>query len=117
MNRLISKKKLSKRRQDRVRATVIGSSERPRLSVRISQHNISAQIIDDSAHKTLISATTVGQTVKGTMTERSKWLGAEIATKAKAGKIGKVVLDRGNKLYHGRVKAFADAARENGLEF
>jgi large subunit ribosomal protein L18 len=117
MNRLNHTKNLAARRKYRVRSTVSGTAERPRLALRISQSNISVQIIDDSTQRTLLSATTVGQKVDGSMTERAQIVGAEIAKKAKAQKVNKVVLDRGSKLYHGRVKAFAESARENGLEF
>lgn len=105
-------------RKHRVRATVIGSSERPRLSVFISNRHIVAQIIDDSAHKTVAYVTTVGsKDSKGTMVERAAWAGTEIAKQAKTAKVTQVVFDRGNKLYHGRVAALADAARKSGLEF
>ena len=106
------------RRAHRVRHNVFGTPERPRLAVRISNLHISAQVIDDTTQKTLASATTVGLKAVGkTMTEKAEILGAEIAKKAKTVKINKVVLDRGSRLYHGRVKAFADSARNEGLEF
>lgn len=117
MNRLISKAKNSLRRANRVRTSVQGTSARPRLSVYISNQNISAQIIDDSAHKTIVSATTVGQKLSGTMIEKSVEIGKEIAKKAKVKKIKSVAFDRGPKIYHGRVKALAEAARNEGLEF
>lgn len=105
-------------RKNRIRATVRGMADRPRLSIFMSNTNVSAQIIDDTAHKTLAAVTTVGQkAAKGTMTEKAAWVGAEIAAKAKNGNITKVVLDRGGRKYHGRIKALADAAREKGLEF
>jgi large subunit ribosomal protein L18 len=107
-----------KLRKQRVRATVTGTSERPRLSVHVSNKHITAQLIDDTAHTTVAHATTVGQKdSKGTMTERAAFVGGEIATKAKKAKVSSVVFDRGSKLYHGRIKALADAAREKGLEF
>jgi len=106
------------RRKYRIRAVVSGTTERPRLSVHVSNKHISAQIIDDTKHSTLAQVSTVGKkTVTGTMTERAEWVGTEIAKKAKAGKITKVVFDRGGRAYHGRVKALADAARAGGLEF
>lgn len=117
MNNLKHKRKIASQRANRVRATVHGTPERPRLAVRVSNLHVSAQIIDDSAGKTLAYATTVGQKITGTMTERAVWVGAEIAKKGKKAKISKVVLDRGSRKYHGRIKALADAARENGLEF
>ena len=115
----ILQKKLQSRvqRKGRIRAVVSGTPERPRLHVYISNHHISAQITDDTSHKTLVAATTVGQKAAGTMTEKATVIGAEIAKKAKSAKITTVVFDRGGKLYHGRVAAVADAARKNGLEF
>ena len=115
----ILQKKLHNRsqRQGRIRAVVSGTPERPRLHVFISNLHITAQIIDDTTHQTLASATTVGQKSTGTMTEKAVIIGTEIATKAKKAKITAVVFDRGGKLYHGRVAALADAARKSGLEF
>ena len=106
------------RRKDRIRASVRGTSVRPRLSVTISNLHISAQIIDDQLSKTLAAVSTVGNTkLTGTMTEKAATVGTEIAKKAKAAKISKVVFDRNGRIYHGRLKALADAAREGGLEF
>jgi large subunit ribosomal protein L18 len=85
--------------------------------VNVSNAHISAQIIDDSEGKTLAYVTTVGQKQTGTMSEKAAWVGKEIATKAKKARVSRVVFDRGSRLYHGRVKALADSARENGLEF
>lgn len=105
-------------RHRRVRATVTGTAERPRLSVHVSNLHITAQLIDDAAQSTLAYASTIGaKALKGTMTEKAAWVGAEIAKKAKAKKIKLAVFDRGSKLYHGRVQALADAARNGGLEF
>lgn len=104
-------------RKSRVRASVKGTTERPRLSVFISNTHVSAQIIDDSVGKTLASATTVGTKATGTMTEKSAVVGTDIAKKAKKAKITKVVLDRNGRIYAGRLKALADAARAEGLEF
>jgi large subunit ribosomal protein L18 len=105
-------------RKNRVRATVIGTADRPRLSVFISNRHVVAQVIDDDAHSTLAYATTVGsKDAKGTKTEQAAWIGEQIAKSAKAAKVSRVVLDRGSKLYHGRVAALADAARKSGLEF
>lgn len=117
MSRLTVKLNKSLRRQHRVRAAVRGSSERPRLSVFISNQHISAQIIDDSKQVTLVSYSTAGKKASGTMTEQASVVGTEIAKKAKAKKIKQVVLDRGSRLYHGRIKALAEAARKEGLEF
>jgi large subunit ribosomal protein L18 len=105
-------------RKSRIRSVVIGTAQRPRLSVFVSNVNVSAQLIDDASHRTLGYVTTVGQkTVKGTMTEKAAWVGGEIAKQAKTAKIKSVVFDRGGKLYHGRVAALAEAARNAGLEF
>jgi large subunit ribosomal protein L18 len=118
MSRLTDKIRNTRQRKARIRAVVSGTAERPRLSVNISNTHVSAQLIDDVASKTIGSATTVGQkAATGTMTERAVWVGIEIAKVAKSKKIKQVVFDRSGKLYHGRVKALADAARENGLEF
>lgn len=118
MNRIAHTVKNLARRKHRIRAKISGTSERPRLSVFVSNKHISAQIIDDSKQLTLAQVSTVGQkAATGTMTERAAWVGSEIAKKAKTAKVSKVVFDRGGSLYHGRVKALADAAREAGLEF
>ncbi len=118
MNSLKKKLDNLKLRKKRIRSTVSGTTERPRLSVSISNSNVSAQIIDDTTHKTLVAATTVGQKSTGeTMTAKAEWVGNEIAKKAKAKKIKKIVLDRNGRKYHGRVKALAEAARAGGLEF
>jgi len=118
MNNLALKAKNLALRKHRIRAKVSGTTERPRLSVFISDRHVSAQIIDDTKHKTVAAATTIGSKVaKGTMSEKAAWVGAEIATKAQAAKVSSVVFDRGGRMYHGRVKALADAAREKGLEF
>lgn len=118
MNKLAHKLHNRAQRKGRVRSVVSGTAKRPRLSVAISNSNVSAQLIDDIAHKTIGQVTTVGQkTLKGTMTDKATWVGTEIANQAKAAKIKTVVFDRGGKLYHGRVAALADAARKAGLEF
>ena len=118
MNKLAHKLQNAAQRARRVRAKVSGSTERPRLSVRISNRHISAQLIDDSKHSTIAYASTVGaKAATGTMTEKAAWVGTEIAKKAKAAKVTAVVYDRGSHLYHGRVQALADAARKAGLEF
>ena len=104
-------------RKGRVRAKISGTAERPRLTVTISNLHVSAQIIDDVARKTLVSATTVGSKAKGTKTELAAKIGAEIAKKAKKAKINTVVFDRNGRQYAGRLHALADAARKEGLEF
>jgi len=117
MKELAHKQHKAERRALRVRATIHGTSERPRLIARLSNLHVSAQIIDDASGKTLVSATTVGQKLEGTMTDKAAVVGKQIAAKAKGAKVGKVVFDRGPHKYHGRIKALADAARQEGLEF
>ena len=104
-------------RKMRVRAKVSGTAVRPRLSVTISNKHISAQLIDDVAAKTLVSATTVGTKQVGTVTEQCAIIGTDIAKKAKKAKITTVVFDRNGRKYAGRLSALADAARKEGLEF
>jgi large subunit ribosomal protein L18 len=104
-------------RAARTRAKIHGTAERPRLSVNFSNLHITAQIIDDDKKATLAYATTVGAKMTGTKTEKAAKIGEEIAKKAKAAKITKVVFDRGSKLYAGRMSALADAARKEGLDF
>lgn len=105
-------------RKGRVRSRVSGTAERPRLTVSISNTHVSAQLIDDANGKTLVSSTSVGnKTLKGTMSEKSATIGADIAKKAKKAKITQVVFDRNGRRYAGRLSALADAARKEGLEF
>jgi len=104
-------------RANRTRAKIHGTAERPRLTVKISLKHIIAQVIDDDKGVTLVYSTTVGQKMTGTMTEKAEKIGAEIAKKAKKAKIEKVVFDRGSLIYAGRLKALADAARKEGLDF
>ncbi|HHT38451.1 MAG TPA: 50S ribosomal protein L18 [Mollicutes bacterium] len=109
-----------KRRHERIRKNVNGTSLVPRLNVFRSNKNIFAQIIDDEKGITLVSASSLDKDLNiqnGSNLESAKLVGASIAKKAKEAKISKVVFDRGGYLYHGRVKALAEAARENGLEF
>ena len=118
MSNSLSHKLLNRNlRKNRVRAKVNGTPERPRLSVVISNMHVSAQLIDDTAGNTLAAATTVGSKTKGTMTEKCALIGTEIAKKAKKAKINAVVFDRNGGQYAGRLKALADAARKEGLEF
>ncbi len=104
-------------RATRTRSTLHGTELRPRLSVTVSNMHISAQLINDDLGTTLAAATTVGTKATGTMTEKAMIVGEKIAKYANDKKITAVVFDRGAKQYHGRVKALADAARKNGLEF
>ena len=104
-------------RAKRTRAKIHGTADRPRLTVHFSNLHITAQVIDDDKKVTLAYVTTVGTKTTGSMTERAAKVGTEIAKKAKAAKVSKVVFDRGSKLYAGRMSALADAARKEGLEF
>lgn len=118
MNRITSKIGNLARRKNRIRATVIGTSDRPRLSIFVSNKNITAQIIDDSVQQTIVYVTTAHEkSATGTMSEKAVWVGKQVAKKAKTAKVSKVVLDRNGRKYHGRIKALADAARAGGLEF
>ena len=109
---------MRKIRHTRVRNKIAGTSEVPRLNVFRSNNNIFAQIIDDEKQTTLVSSSSVELKINnGGNVEGAKLVGADIAKKAKKAKITKVVFDRGGYLYHGRVKALAEAARENGIEF
>ncbi len=117
MNDVKRKLKNKLYRQKRTRARITGTSDRPRLSVNISSTNVSAQIINDETSKTIASATSIGSKISGTLTEKSSIIGEIIAKEAAKKKIKKVVFDRGAKMYHGRIKSLAEAARKNGLEF
>jgi len=113
---------LRKKRHERVRKTVYGTPERPRLNVFRSLYNTYAQLIDDTTGRTLVAASTLDDEIKekfpnGGTVEAARAVGSLIAERAKAKKITKVVFDRGGYRYHGRVKSLADAAREGGLEF
>ncbi|CAD2071810.1 50S ribosomal protein L18 [Jeotgalicoccus coquinae] len=116
----IDKNKVRQKRHGRVRNLLSGTTERPRLNVYRSNKHIYAQLIDDTAQITLASASTKDAEFKGesgSNVEAAKEVGALIANRAKDKGFEKVVFDRGGYLYHGRVKALADAARENGLDF
>jgi large subunit ribosomal protein L18 len=108
------------RRHVRVRKKVQGSAERPRLVVTRSTKHMSAQIIDDVAGHTLVSASTLDATLRtseGDKTAKARKVGELLAERAKAAGIGTVVFDRAGHRYHGRIAALADSARESGLEF
>ena len=107
-------------RHERIRNKVVGTTEVPRLNVFRSNSNIFAQIIDDTKGVTLVSASSIDKELKlenGSNVEAAVKVGELLAKRAKKAKITQVTFDRGGYLYHGRVKALADAARENGLEF
>lgn len=106
---------------DRIRKKLLGTSERPRLNVYRSLNHIYVQVVDDLHGQTLVSASTAegkkGERRTGGNVASAKAIGKTIAERAKAKGIEKVVFDRGGYLYHGRIKAVADAAREGGLKF
>ena len=118
----LSKLQSRKRRKLRIRKKTNGDAERPRLSVFRSSRHIYAQVIDDVTGQTLASASTVSKDLRGGLgdgnkTAAAKKVGALVAEQCKSKGITKVVFDRNGYLYHGRVKALADAAREAGLDF
>lgn len=122
MSRLKDKQQSLLRRKQRVRRKVSGTAERPRLTVFRSLKHIHAQVIDDAAGHTLVSATTLEKALAETLTskagsEAAVAIGKAIAERAKAKGIETVVFDRAGRPFHGRVKALADAAREGGLVF
>jgi len=110
------------RRQYRTRKSIFGSPERPRLSVFRSDKHIYAQLVDDFAGKTLVSVSSVNADVRGELknggnVKAAEKVGAVIAARAKELGVTKVAFDRGGRMYHGRIKALADAARKGGLKF
>ncbi|HEY9879334.1 MAG TPA: 50S ribosomal protein L18 [Leptolyngbyaceae cyanobacterium] len=116
-----NRKELTRRRHARIRRRVVGTPERPRLAIFRSNQHIYAQIIDDSQHHTLVAASTLETDMRqegsGATKETSAKVGKLVAERALAKGINQVVFDRGGNLYHGRVAALADAAREAGLSF
>jgi large subunit ribosomal protein L18 len=114
----LTTRQLRTRRQRRIRGKIAGTADRPRLAVFRSNLGISAQLIDDQAGKTVAAASWQGLTkFKGSKADQAKEVGKLIAAKAKAAGIEACVFDRGGYLYHGRVKALAEGAREGGLTF
>lgn len=115
----VDRKSERNRRHKKARQSIIGTSERPRLCVFISNNNIELQIIDDQKNITLVSASTLQKEnkVNGKNVEAGKKMGEIIAKKALEKNIKSVVFDRGGRIYHGVVKAVAEGAREGGLEF
>ncbi len=118
----LTRRELVQRRHRRVRRKVFGTPERPRLAVFRANAHIYAQVIDDTSHHTLVAASTVEPELKsklksGATCEASQEVGKSIAKRALEKGITKVVFDRGGNIYHGRVKALAEAAREAGLDF
>ncbi|MGC1307315.1 MAG: 50S ribosomal protein L18 [Phormidesmis sp.] len=115
-----TRRESTRRRHSRVRRRVKGTTERPRLAIFRSNQHIYAQVIDDTEHKTLAAASTLDKdaaVTSGGNAEAAAVVGKLIAERAIAKDISQVVFDRGGKLYHGRVAALADAAREAGLKF
>ena len=115
-----TRRESTRRRHARVRRRVKGSTERPRLAIFRSNQHIYAQVIDDTQHKTLAAASTLDKDAGGksdSPSEAAAAVGKLVAERALKQNISQVVFDRGGKLYHGRVAALADAAREAGLKF
>jgi len=119
MIHVTQKNEIRRRIHQRIRHKVRGTAERPRLAVFRSLANIYAQLIDDGQSATLVSASSIekGRRTNGGNLAAAKTVGKLVAERAREKGIQKVVFDRGGYLYHGRVKALADAAREAGLEF
>lgn len=118
----LTRKESTRRRHSRIRRSVFGTSDRPRLAVFRSNQHIYAQVIDDTQHQTLVAASTLDPTLKSSLTsgatcDASSEVGKLIAQRAIEKGIRQVVFDRGGNLYHGRVKSLAEAARESGLDF
>jgi large subunit ribosomal protein L18 len=118
----LSRRELLQRRHRRIRKKVNGTTERPRLCVFRSNKHIYAQVIDDTAQHTLAAASTLESDLKGELSsgstrDASAAVGKLVAKRALSKGIAKVVFDRGGNLYHGRIKALAEAAREAGLDF
>ena len=108
------------KRHERIRLSLSGTSERPRLAVFRSLNHIYAQVIDDGSGKTLAAASTVEKELRGskqTKTEEAKVVGRLVAERAKTAGVERVVFDRAGFRYHGRIKSLAEAAREAGLDF
>ena len=114
----LDKNKTRQRRHERIRRKVVGTAECPRLNVFRSNANIHAQIIDDAKGTTLVACSSMDLKLEnGGNVEAAKQVGSEIAKRALAKNIENVVFDRGGYIYHGRVQALAEAAREAGLKF
>lgn len=115
----INRKQIRQRVHKRIRRKVAGTAARPRLAVHFSNQHVYVQIVDDVAGRTLVSASTLDKTVEKAQAncDCARNIGALIAERAKAANISAVVFDRGGHIYHGKVKALAEAAREAGLQF
>ena len=115
----LNRRKVRQKVHRRIRKKISGTAERPRLAVNFSNQHVYAQLIDDEAQQTIASACTTDKGVnkKGANVETATEIGKLIASRGKDKKVESVVFDRGGFLYHGKVKALADAAREGGLKF
>jgi large subunit ribosomal protein L18 len=114
----LTTRELRERRHKRVRRRLVGTAERPRLVVFRSNRGIAAQLVDDGASRTLAAASSLNiRNAKGTKSDQAAAVGKLLAENAKKAGVKTVVFDRGGYLYHGRVKALAEAAREGGLQF
>lgn len=118
----IKSREARKRRHRRIRARLAGTAERPRLNVFRSLEHIYVQVIDDQSGQTIVSASTVDKNLRldlagKTKKEQATLVGKAVAERAQAAGVKQVVFDRGGYLYHGRIRALADGAREGGLEF
>ena len=116
---IIKRKSIRQRIHKRIRRKVSGTTERPRLAIHYSNQHIYAQVIDDTVGRTLVAASTLDKSIDkaSSNVESAQKVGKLIAERAKGSNISNVVFDRGGHLYHGKVKALADAAREGGLQF
>ena len=117
MKKEYPRKKIRTHKHKRMRFRITGTPERPRLAVFRSAKHIYAQIIDDVKGVTLVGASTLNVNAEGTKTDAAKAVGEAVAKKALDAGITKVVFDRGGNIYHGRIKALAEGAREAGLDF
>ena len=120
MSQLANRGSARQKRHTRIRLSLSGTSERPRLAVFRSLNHIYAQVIDDGSGKTLAAASTVEKELRGskqTKTEEAKVVGRLVAERAKTASVDRVVFDRAGFRYHGRIKSLAEAAREAGLDF
>ncbi len=116
---LIKRKEVRRRIHARIRRKVAGTADRPRLAVHYSNQHIYAQVIDDEAGRTLVSASTMDKSLEKSASnvDCATAIGKLLAERAKEANISAVVFDRGGHLYHGKIKALAEAAREAGLQF
>jgi large subunit ribosomal protein L18 len=116
---ITNRKTIRRRIHNRIRRKVSGTAQRPRLAVHYSNQHIYAQVIDDAAGRTLVSASTLDKSFEKASSNvtSARNVGTLLAERAKGSNISAVVFDRGGHLYHGKIKALADAAREGGLQF